>query len=174
MSITSPNQYQACTVVRCWCLTMLACNFPVFYSYQANCGNRATEIPNMVYWTISWWGRLWIRDNFLHGPSQKEQNVESRWLGAYKKWSLVSDDRHGHLARYVQLRVAHAPGMFSPPPPVSNPDMHHGTCEMHVLWCMPGSLTSGFLCARENDPGECATRNFTYLLRGSWNKCQIS
>ena len=28
---------------------------------------------------------------------------------------------------------------------VTDPDMHHGTCVTHVPWCMPGSLTSGFL-----------------------------
>ena len=47
-----------------------------------------------------------------------------------------------------QLVGAHAPGMpgtFSLPPRVSNPDMHHGTCLTHVPWCMPGSLTRGFL-----------------------------
>ena len=55
------------------------------------------------------------------------------------------------LARYVILRVAHAPGMpgtFPPPPRVSDPDMHHGTCVRHVPWCMPGSLTSGFIWSR--------------------------
>ena len=31
---------------------------------------------------------------------------------------------------------------------VSDPGMHHGTCAMHVSWCMPGSLTSGFLWSR--------------------------
>ena len=58
---------------------------------------------------------------------------------------------HGPLIRYVISRVAHAPGMpgtFSPPPRVSDPDMHHGTCVTHVPWCMPGSLTSGFLWSR--------------------------
>ena len=58
---------------------------------------------------------------------------------------------HGPLARYVILRVAHAPGMpgtFSPPPQVSDPGMHHGTCVTHVPWYMPGSLTSGFLWSR--------------------------
>ena len=48
---------------------------------------------------------------------------------------------YGSLPRYVKLRVVHAPGMpgtFSPPPRVSDPDMH-------VPWCMSGSLTSGFL-----------------------------
>ena len=58
---------------------------------------------------------------------------------------------HGPLARYVKLRVAHAPGMpgtFFPPPRVSDPDMHLGTCVTHVPWCMPGSLASGFLWSR--------------------------
>ena len=37
------------------------------------------------------------------------------------------------------------PGTFSPPAWVNDPDMHHGTCVTHVPWCMPGSLTCGFL-----------------------------
>ena len=47
---------------------------------------------------------------------------------------------HGPLDRYVQLRVAHEPailGTFSPPPLVSDPDMHQGTC-----------VTSGFVWSR--------------------------
>ena len=55
---------------------------------------------------------------------------------------------HGPHARYVKLRVAHAPGMpgtFSPPPRLGDPDMYHGTCVTHEPWCVPGSLTSGFL-----------------------------
>ena len=54
---------------------------------------------------------------------------------------------HG-VCSYVISRVAHAPempGTFSPPPRVSDLDMHHGTCVTHVPWCIPGSLTSGFL-----------------------------
>ena len=48
---------------------------------------------------------------------------------------------HEPLARYVQLRVAHAPGMpgtCSPPPQVGDPGRHHGTGVMHAgianLW----------------------------------------
>ena len=55
---------------------------------------------------------------------------------------------NGPLVRYVKLRVVHAPGMpwtFSPQPRFSDPDRHHGTCVTHVLWCMPGSLTSSLL-----------------------------
>ena len=62
----------------------------------------------------------------------------------------------GPLARYVKLRVAHAPGMpgtFSPPPRVSDSDMH-GTCGTHVPWCMLGLLTSSFLWSRWR--GKCS------------------
>ena len=63
-------------------------------------------------------------------------------------WHVIA---YGPLTRYVKLWVAHAPGMpgrFSPPPRLSDPDVHHGTCVTHVPWCMPGSLTSGFLWSR--------------------------
>ena len=58
---------------------------------------------------------------------------------------------NGLLARYVKLRVAHAPGMpgtFSPLPWVSDPDTHHGTCVTYVPWCMPESLYSSSLWIR--------------------------
>ena len=52
-------------------------------------------------------------------------------------------------ASYPTLWVTHAPAMmFSPPPLVSDPDIHHGTCVTHVPWCIPGSLTSDFLWSR--------------------------
>ena len=44
--------------------------------------------------------------------------------------------KHGPYARNVKLRVAHAPGTFSPPPLIS---------VTHVPGCMPGSVISGFL-----------------------------
>ena len=59
---------------------------------------------------------------------------------------------------------------FFPPPRVSDPDMHHGTCVTDVPWCMPASLTSGFLWSWRRGnvpgiPGACTNRNFTYLAR---------
>ena len=51
-------------------------------------------------------------------------------------------------------------------PLVGDPGMHHGTCVTHVPWSMSGSLTRG---GGENVPCipiACATRNFTYLVRG--------
>ena len=53
-------------------------------------------------------------------------------------------------------------------PLVRDPGMHHGTCMMHVPWCMSGSLTCGCGENIPGIPGACATRNFTYLERGPW------
>ena len=63
---------------------------------------------------------------------------------------------HRPLTRYVKLRVAQAPGIsgtFSPPPRVSDPNMHHSTCVTQAPWCMPGLLTSGFLWSRWRGKG---------------------
>ena len=100
---------------------------------------------------------------------------QSTGYGDYYRMSPnIRSFRHGPLIRYAKLRVVHAsgmPGTFSPPPPVSDPDMHHGTCVTHVAWRMPVSLTSGFLWSwwREqfpSIPGACITRNVAYLVRG--------
>ena len=76
------------------------------------------------------------------------QVISSRGMEYSVAWVHVI---HEPLARYVKLRVAHAPGMpgtFSPPLRVSDPHMHHGTCAKHVPRCMPGYLISGFLWSR--------------------------
>ena len=71
----------------------------------------------------------------------------SQWLA-----NRVSHSQHQWASCQIRkFAGAHAPGMpgtFSPSPQVSDPDMHHGTCVTHVPWCMPGSLTSGFLWNR--------------------------
>ena len=76
---------------------------------------------------------------------------------------------HGPLARYVNLRVEHAPGMpgtFAPPPLVSDPDMHHGTCVTHVPWCMSWSLISGFLWSRWRGKRSRRMRNTQFCVSG--------
>ena len=63
----------------------------------------------------------------------------------------ASRNQHVPLARCVQLRVTHVPGMpgtLSPPPQDSDPGMHHGKCVTHVPRCTPRSLTNDFLRSR--------------------------
>ena len=62
--------------------------------------------------------------------------------------------KNGPVTRYAKVRDSHAPRTFSPPPRVSDPDMHHDTCVTHLPWCMPGSLTSGFLWSQWR--GKCS------------------
>ena len=70
------------------------------------------------------------------------------WMGEKLSTGPILPLCNGPLDRYVKLRVAHAPGTFSPPPRVTDPDMHRTTCVTHVPWCMPGSLIRGFLWSR--------------------------
>ena len=78
------------------------------------------------------------------------------------------------LTRYEKLRVAHAsgmPGTVSPPQWVSDPDMHHGTYVTHVQWCMPGSLTNGFLWSRwrrKRSRHSRCMRNPQFYVSGKW------
>ena len=75
---------------------------------------------------------------------------------------------HGPLTRFIKLWVGHAlgmPGTFSPPPRVSDLDMHHGTCVMHVPWCMPGSLIIGFVWNRWRGKRCWHSHNSTYIVR---------
>ena len=53
-------------------------------------------------------------------------------------------------------------------PLVSDPGMHHDTCVTHVPWCISGSLTHSGGENVPGIPGACATRNFTYLVRGPY------
>ena len=53
-------------------------------------------------------------------------------------------------------------------PPVGDPGMHHGTCVMHVPWCMSGSLTRSDGENVPGIPGACAIRNFKYQVICPW------
>ena len=58
------------------------------------------------------------------------------------------------------------PDTFFPPLQVSDPDMHHGTCVAHVPWCMPGSLTIGFLGSRWRGKRSRHMRNPQFYVSG--------
>ena len=92
--------------------------------------------------------------------------------------SLVDSPHKGQWSEALMFSLicGDAPGMpgtFSPPTRVSDPDMHHGTCVTHVPWCIPGSLTSGFLWSlwrgKRSRHSRCMRNpNFSYLARGPY------
>ena len=54
---------------------------------------------------------------------------------------------------------------------VNDPDMHHGTCVTHVPWCMPGSLTRGFLWSQwRGQRSRHSRRMRNTQLRGPWKR----
>ena len=128
----------------------------------------------MIHWLRNMASIIFVfRDMKYHtyqrnGHGMAIINIGWHFKRAVSNSALIKRLLHGPLARYVKLRIAHAPGIFSPPPLFSDPDMHHGTCVTHLPWCMPGRLLAVF-GGKENVsgiPGACATRNFTYLVRG--------
>ena len=104
------------------------------------------------------WGILSQQKTFhIHNLISHEIHVDTRfslvmlWCCRIPVYCSHILRYHGPLAKYVKLRVAHAPGIpgtFYPPPRVRDPGMYHGTCVTNVPWCMPGSLASGFLWSR--------------------------
>ena len=88
----------------------------------------------------------------LYGNSFAYRNGKCYVCRADSENCNVSEDEYTWASCQIRkIAGAHAPGMpgtFSPSPQVSDPDMHHGTCVTHVPWCMPGSLTSGFIWNR--------------------------
>ena len=53
-------------------------------------------------------------------------------------------------------------------PLVSDPGMHHGTCMMHVPWCMSGSLTRGGGENVPGIPGACAPAILRIWQEAHW------
>ena len=92
--------------------------------------------------------RVSLNDSLVTKCMMHSLKHNSRWFDSTLQLccKCICVRSHGALARCVTLRAAHAPGM--PPPLVSDPDKHHGTCGTHVPCCMPGSLTSRFLWGR--------------------------
>ena len=62
------------------------------------------------------------------------------------------------IRKFAGWACAGNAGNVSTPPLVSDPNMHHGTCEMHVPWCMPGSLNSCSLWSRWRGKGSRHSR----------------
>ena len=142
--------------IHLWCMYSDSC--PAYSKQDGICGRHSDFIFSDI---------IGIRAKFDPTIFRTEQPA---WICRFLQ--IVS---HGPVAKHIKLQIAHAPGMpgtFSPPPRVSGPDLHNYTCVTPLSWWRPGSLTSGFLWSRwprknvPGIPGACATREFTYLVRG--------
>ena len=129
------------------------------------------------------WAPDYVLSSYCHSWDELSSSVGDRikYITARRFPLPCSCQPHGSLARYVTLRVVHAPGMpgtfprhrLQRKPLVSDPGMHHGTCVTRVPWCMSGSLIGGGGGNVPGIPRACATPNFTYLVRGPWRRFPI-
>ena len=118
----------------CWCFLSKNCNYNIF------CHDSAMTCFNDLH------GELFVKQT-IYQPRHKANALflfEPLWPQHYMALftGLLSDTQN-----YGCASAGNAGNVY-PSPQVNDPDMHHGTCVTHVPWCMPGSLTIGFLWNR--------------------------
>ena len=151
---------------------------------------RPCKYPYIILIIASSW-RLAIKPRRKHAISCIKMFLQIPWhryalqIGSQVYCSsLISSNKCSNVftcklsvLQYKLNRKKFAPGMpgtFSLPPRISDPDMHHGDCVTHVLWCMPGLLTSGFHLKLVSGKtfsvilAHAQTWNFMYLVRVLW------
>ena len=83
----------------------------------------------------------WLRsENFINIMIEYTTNLGQTWDSNYPCFM------HGPLTNYVKLSVAHAPGMpgtFSPPPRISDPEMHDARAGMIANLRFPLKTVAG-------------------------------
>ena len=92
--------------------------------------------------SLCWIGVSPLSNHYVCERTRTHSNIQNWHIQENTLKDLIHD------AILVRENGPGMPGMFSPPPRVSDPDMHHGTCVTHVPSCVPGSLISGFLWSR--------------------------
>ena len=121
-------------------------------------------------WYIGWKNIIgWSHHRFRPRPiACSKPSYYMRQYGVIVNWTL-GKNLPWASCQIRKIAGAHAPGMpgtFSPSPQVSDPGMHHGTCVTHVSWCMPGSLTNGFLWNRRRGKRSRRMRNLQFCVSG--------
>ena len=78
---------------------------------------------------------------------------ENPWIGGTRRWRVMFPWVSCQIRRIAGCAsTGNASATFSPPPRISDSDMHHSTCVTHVPWCMLGSLTNSLLWSRWRSP----------------------
>ena len=113
----------------------------ITYHYYISQGSMGWTNRFRLRCGISWYFKLTTYG--LSGKWIQIQIGKHRWdEWRYIPWASCQ------IRKIAGCACAGNAGLFFPPPLASDPDMHHGTYVTHVPWCMPGSLTSGFLWSR--------------------------
>ena len=101
---------------------------------EQNYQSKARDLCQGCHYWANWWTFIshdWITTS-PYSPKTCRTGLMSTQWASYQ------------LRKIAGCACAGNAGNVYPPPRISDPDMHHGTCVTHVPWCMPGSLTRGF------------------------------
>ena len=101
--------------------------------------------------------------------------MTSSWYTACEGMGLLPDTWNCGLRMFRECRERYPRQRLQKKPLVSDPSMHHGTCDTHVPCCMSGSLNRGGGENFPDIPSARTTRNLTYLARGplTWNGISV-
>ena len=154
--------------VNCWMLISATVIFTTMYSLKDNFCRSIMQLHilfNFVHFCSLFTG-VWCLFDIIsaseHGEVPTRKYIHSTAIG------LLTDTQTCLLRMHRECRERFLRHRLQRKMLISDPGMHHGTCDMRVPLCMSGSLTRG---GGENVlgiSGACATRNFTYLARDPW------
>ena len=116
---------------------------------------------------IGWWVGMGCKKVPTILLPQRQWSVKNPRMG------LLPDTQTCVLRMRRECRERFPRPLAQRKPLVSDPYMHHGTCVMHVPWCMSGLLTRGDGENVPGIPGTFATCNCTYLVRGPWGQMNL-
>ena len=118
-------------------------------------GFRVTEVLN------------WDKRQEVHITTRKSSGLAWNTITVgVLSMGLLPDTHNCGMRMRRECRECLAQHQLQRKPLVSDPGMHRSTNVTFVLLCMSGSLTRDDREIVLGIPGACATRNFTYLVRG--------
>ena len=104
---------------------------------------------------------LWVQsDSYSDSVTAVMQEIAYHIVRAVTTTDCITAPWDSYQIRKIAgLAYVENAGNISPPPLVSDPSMHHGTCVTHVPWRMSGSLTCHDGKEVHSIPGACATNS---------------
>ena len=109
---------------------------------------------------------LYIDWVFVHKPTEPPRKTVKTLTRQPVPMGLLPDTLNRRLCMRPEYRERFLRHRLPKKITSYDPGMHHGTCVVHVPWCMSGSLTRGDGEKIPGIPGAWATHNFTYLAKG--------
>ena len=142
------------------------------HRWPVNSPHKGPVTGKILVWVgmrvgIGWWVGMGCKKVPTILLPQRQWSVKNPRMG------LLPDTQTCVLRMRRECRERFPRPLAQRKPLVSDPYMHHGTCVMHVPWCMSGLLTRGDGENVPGIPGTFATCNCTYLVRGPWGQMNL-